>query len=70
MAQPADLGGQTLLRPDILFCLIILIAAVGYAFRHPGVDNWRGHQASTDTTKRHSDGSPDCDTIVLRRGYE
>jgi len=30
-----DLEGWTLLRPDILFCLIMLIAAVVYDLRHP-----------------------------------
>jgi len=46
-------GGQTLLRPDILFCLIMLIAVVIYAFRHPDIDDWRGHWVLTETVKRH-----------------
>ena len=30
-------------RPDILFCLAVLIAVVIYAWRHDDIDDWRGH---------------------------
>jgi len=30
-------------RPAILFCLIVLIAVVVYALRHPDIDDWLGH---------------------------
>ena len=28
-------------RPDIILCLIILVAIFVYALRHPDVDGWR-----------------------------
>jgi len=30
-------------RPDIILCLIILVAMFVYALRHPDIDDWRGH---------------------------
>ena len=58
-----------MLRPDILFCLIMLIAVIVYAFRHPDIDYWRRHYVSTDTIKRAIDTSLASNTIALRRGY-
>jgi hypothetical protein len=31
------------MRPDIIFCLVMLVVIVIYALRHDDLDDWRGH---------------------------
>ena len=30
-------------RPDLMVALLIVIAVAVYGWRHPGLDDWRGH---------------------------
>lgn len=31
------------MRPDVTFCLVMLILVAIYAYRHDDLDDWRGH---------------------------
>jgi len=31
------------MRPDIIVLIILMVAILVYALRHPDLDDWRGH---------------------------